>query len=244
MGWPRAATWAAVAVSAWLATGCDDPARQASPDPQANTASSPSTSTQPPPAPSSDPRPPGFHPFDGSWVVQARDGTQLARIEVKSEQTTIVFGGKTLTGTLRGGSRRYVLAGQSSYVAKVKRRGPQILLRDDQNRTLCRAWIGKPTIRIRLTKDVADAYFLEPHGGTQTSPRGTATYDVKRHDELLGSTTFDRGLHYATVVHPDGAALYMGPSDRASALWAVLLVDELDEPLRYVLMAELGARGL
>ncbi len=220
------------------AVACDDPARR-QPAAEEHPCAQPSArgaTTSPPPATTAVASTPvGLRAFDGRWVVETAEGSQVAHIEVTREEALIRFGAQTLTGRLRGGSRRYVLSGQPGYLAKVKRRGPVIELRDRDNRLRCRADVHRETIRLTLGDDSAPPLRITPdrHG----------SHKLAQETKPLGTVTFDGLLGRALVRDPTGDLRFLGAAEQASPLWAVLLLDELDEPLRYILMAELGARG-
>jgi len=212
----------------WVGLGCDDPPRETAPpcaEPTASVATAPASASAPA----------GLVAFDGRWVVLTPEGSEAATIELKREEARITYRDKTLIGALRGGSRRYGYAGEPGYVAKVKRRGPVIELRDGDNRIRCSAHLDDTTVRVAVGHEPNDVYRI--------TPRKEGGFTLTRQAKVLGSVTPDSAGNSAVVLDGNQAPRFRGSAARPSALWAILLLDELDEPLRYLLMAELGARG-
>jgi len=164
----------------------------------------------------------------GEWHAT---GDRTVRVVLANEAATIDDGDRSLHGKLRMASRRYVLAQQTKgYVAKVKRRGLQVVVKDDEAKVTWTAHIYPD--RIELTHD--DKAWT------------VAALAVDRAELRQGTTkvaSVELGRDATQVYDAAGQLRFTARGPRPSAGWAVLLIDDIDLLQAYVLVTELLARG-
>jgi hypothetical protein len=172
---------------------------------------------------------------DGSWVIQGEGSAELVRIELRAGTATIRYGSRVLVGTPAGGKRRYAEQGASGVSFEVKDQGDKLKLKDAQGLLL---W------KVKLDADkVKFADSEEGEAKLSIKAKDAGELKVKRGEQEIGKVTYDAAARRVKVKDAEGKELARAEASELSALFALMLMDEIPVPQRYILMAELGARG-
>lgn len=170
----------------------------------------------------------------GEWKAKSEAGDDVVRIEIDGEVARIRFGDKSIASEVRNGTRKYTLDG--AWVAAVKPGGDTFKLLGED---------GKLLWKVKMTPDkikVSDNE--ENEGGYEIKPREDGGFKMKRHDNEVGKLNFYPEDKRIKVKDKDGNAVFKaGEQSEGSPKWLVLLATDIPEPLRYVVMAEMAARG-
>lgn len=186
-------------------------------------------------APASDTKaaaPPSGAAGDVRFEVQGADGTAAAIVEMAGSSASIRFGANTVEGKAKSGKRRYEMAGK--LIAVVKSDDGKFKLKDEAGELLWKVKIKPDKIKISDNEEGENAFSIKPKDDG---------FKVKRGDTELGKVKFYADEGRIKVKNAAGDEVYRGKASKASAAWGVLLLTDVPEAQRYVLMAELGARG-
>jgi hypothetical protein len=184
------------------------------------------------PAGDSKAAPPSGSATDARFAVQGADGTDVVTVEASGSSASIRFGDTTVAGKAKSGKRRYETGGK--LVASVKSGDGKFKLKDEAGKLLWKVKLKPDKIKISDNEEGDNAYSIKPKDGG---------FKVKRGDTELGKVKFYAGEGRIKVKNAAGDEVYRGKADKASAAWAVLLLSDVPEAQRYIIMAELGARG-
>jgi hypothetical protein len=168
---------------------------------------------------------------EGRYTVEAADGSEVARIELGPE-ITITFGGKTLRNKSKGDKRRYEMDGE--LVAVAKGGADKIKLEDAAGKLLWKIKFKDDKIKVSDNEENEGGYSLKPKGDD---------VKVKKGEDEIGKVKFYADDGRIKVKDATGAEQFKAKTAKASAMWGVLLMKDIPEPQRFVVMAEIGARG-
>lgn len=164
-------------------------------------------------------------------VFERAGGGELAQVTIDAGRVTIRLGGATIEGEPKGQKRRYQRGG--AFVAEVKADGDKVKLRDERGQLLWKIKIGDDKIKISDNEENENAF------------------EIKRKDDgfkvVRGETELGKVKRYPD----DGRIKVKGPDERerfagkgsGGAAFAVLLLDDIPEPQRMIVAAELALRG-
>lgn len=171
--------------------------------------------------------------------ITTPDDVPVVQLSLLAEDVTIVLdpeaGARTLRSRRTDAGRAYDVDGQT--VAEVRFRDNGFKLRTPQGALL---WKVKqyPDGRVKVSDndENLNAYSLRPRPDDRVK--------VKREEAELGKVKFypERGL--IKVKDASETERFATPSDRLSAAYGVLLMDDADPLHQYILLAELLARGV
>ena len=178
-----------------------------------------------------DDKAPNASTAQGSIRAETADGTEAVRIELGAV-TTIHFGGKTIVGRSKGDKRRYEMDGQ--LVAVAKSDGDKIKLKDDAGKLLWKIKLTDDKIKVSDNEENEGAYSLKPKGDD---------VKVKKGEDEIGKVKFYADEGRIKVKDGKDAEQFKAKTDKASSMWGVLLMSDIPEAQRFIVMAEIGARG-
>jgi len=166
------------------------------------------------------------------WKAKKPDGSVVVSIKYDGSKVSISYGSNTITAKTKGNKRKYMMAG--ALVAAAKGDGERFKLKNKDGELLWKVKLADNKIKVSNNEDGNDAYVVK------SRPAG---FKVKRNDDELGKVNFYGDKKKIKVKGASGDALFKANADKSSALWAVLLMTDIPEAERYIVMAELGARG-
>lgn len=164
-------------------------------------------------------------------VFERAGGGELAKIAIDGGNVTIALGGSTIEGKPDGSKRRYTQGG--SLVAVVKSDGDKVKLKDDAGKLLWKIKLSDDKIKISDNEENANAYAIKPKDDG---------FKVKRDETDIGKVKLYPDEKRIKVKAADDSEKFAGKGD-GSAAWAVLLLDDVPEPQRMVIAAEIALRG-
>ena len=117
----------------------------------------------------------------------------------------------------------------------VRRSGPQLVLQDAAGKLLWTATLSRERVSIQAGEAGSRHY--------QVEVAGEGGYRASADDQPLGSVRWDEASRDVNVHNVAGEVLYRQRQTRPSLLWGLLLMTDIPEAHRYIMMAEIGARG-
>ena len=162
--------------------------------------------------------------------AKSEDGADRIRIELDGQSVTIegADAGK-ITGKPKSGKRRYESDGK--HVATVKGGNEKFKLYDQGGKLLWKVKLKPNKVKISDNEEGDNAFSIKPRDDG---------FKLKRNDGGLGRVKVNGSK--IKVKGGDGVARFRATGD-SSASWAVLLIDTIPAPQRFVIMAEISARG-
>jgi hypothetical protein len=173
---------------------------------------------------------------DGTWVVQGEGTAELVRIELRAGKATIRYGERSLVGEPAGPKRRYHAEGSSELRVEVKDGGDKLKLKDAQERLLWKVKLDTDKVKLSDSEEGEAKLSLK----AKDEP---GEFKVKRGEEEIGKVTFEPSTRRVKVKDATGAERFRAEASEGSAAYGVLLATEIPEEQRYIIMAELLARG-
>ena len=167
----------------------------------------------------------------GDVTIRRIDGTEVAVVRKNGERVEIRYGGNVLTGELRDSGKRKYRSGSGPVLFEIKPGDDGgFKLRTEKGELRWKVKITDDKIKISDNEENRNPYELKLKEGDRVkvmapgerqlgSVRGTTVEDANKTDQF----------------RVDGGA--------ASAAYGVLLLDPIPENQRYILLAEILARG-
>ena len=181
------------------------------------------------------PNPPGSSQNSGSEnkiAIKSIDGKLVAEIGSDGQ---IEFIGKKLTSKRKSSEKvKYSIDGNE--IAEVKAKDTDgFKVRDLNGNLLWKVKITSEKIKISDNEENANPYEIKK------------TYDgakIKRNDEKLGEFKFDSKNEKVKIKDASENVLFESRTSKQSAAFGVLLLVDIPEELRFVIMSELFSRNL
>ncbi len=165
------------------------------------------------------------------WKAKKPDGSVVVSIKYDGSKVSISYGSHTITAKTKGNKRKYMMNG--ALVAAAKGDGDSFKLKNKDGELLWKVKLAPDKIKVSNNEDGNNAYVVK------SRPDG---FKVKRNEDELGKVNFYGDKKKIKVKGATGDALFKANADESSALWAVLLMTDIADAERYIIMAELGAR--
>ena len=171
--------------------------------------------------------------------IKTPDDQPVVEIERAGETLTLEFTRGGAASTLRGevketGKRKYEASG-GGLVAEVKGDDDGFKVRASGGRLLWKVKFGDDKIKISDNEENANAFELEPREGGRVK--------VSRQETELGNVRYDADRGKIKVEDAAGTELFESNTTQTSTLYGVLLLTAIPDAERYIIMAELLARG-
>ena len=164
-------------------------------------------------------------------VFERAGGGEVAKVAIDGGKVTITLGGATIEGEPKGQKRRYRQG--DTLVAEVKADGDKVKLKDEAGKLLWKIKISDDKIKISDNEENENPFELK---------RKDDGYKVVRGDREIGKVKRYPEDGRIKVKGADESEKFGGKGEGGAA-WAVLLLDEVPEPQRMVIAAELALRG-
>jgi hypothetical protein len=178
----------------------------------------------------------GANAASQTLVAKTEAGEDVVSITLAGDKVEISYGGSTqLVGKNKSGKRKYDKGGE--VVVVVKSDTDKFKLKDEA---------GKLLWKVKLKDDKVKISDTEEGDGDNTFSIKTKDdgFKVKRgEDKELGKVKFYPDDKRIKVKDAAGSEQFKASADKASAAWGVLLLSDIPEDLRFVIMAELASRG-
>jgi hypothetical protein len=142
------------------------------------------------------------------------------------------YGGTTLTTQLLDGQRRYLQNG--TVVFKVNLYDGKVKLKSKSGAMQWQAKFRSGKVKVSDNTEGDNAIELKRKGKDIKVAQGKRS---------LGKVKFYSKDKRIKVKGADGKTRFTGKKTGQSAAWGILLIDEIPEPQRYILMAEILAAG-
>jgi hypothetical protein len=189
--------------------------------------------------PSPDPVKPSSAASSDRIKIKTPDERAVVEFDVKADEARIEFNSGGQTKVLRGdlkdtGKRKYELEG-GGLVAEVKSDADSFKVRSPEGKLLWKVKLADDKIKISDNEEGNNAYVVESKSAGRTK--------VFQNTQEIGKVNFypDRGK--VKVKNATENELFESNTSRHSAMYAILLMDRMAESERYIIMAELLARG-
>jgi hypothetical protein len=171
--------------------------------------------------------------------IKSPDDKPVVEFDLMSSDPKIEFSANGQAQTVRGkanekGKRRYEVDG-GGLVAEIKADADSIKLRAADGRLLWKIKFVDSKIKISNSEEMANAYVLKPMEADRVK--------VSRDDIEIGKVNFYRDRGKVKVENPAAAAQYESNTKIFSGAYGVMLMSEIPERERFVIIAELLARG-
>lgn len=167
--------------------------------------------------------------------IKTPDDIPVLEMKVKDDRIKLEFGSQVLRGEMKkSGKRKYELEG-SDVVAEVKPGDKGFKVRTPEGNLLWKVKITDEKIKISDNEENENPYELKV--------KGTDEVKVERNGVKLGKVKFYRDRGKVKVKDASEAERYESNTELYSALYGVLLMDDIPERERYIIMAELLLRA-
>lgn len=168
-------------------------------------------------------------------VFERAGGGELAKVVIDGGRVTITSAEATLEGEPKGQKRRYRQGG--TFAAEVKADGNKVKLKDDAGKLLWKIKISDDKIKISDNEENQNPFEIK---------RKEDGFKVVRGETDIGKVNRYPEDGRIKVKGADGGERFGGKAGRdgGGAAFAVLLLDDIPEPQRLIIAAELALRGL
>jgi uncharacterized protein YkuJ len=175
---------------------------------------------------------------DSDWPekikIKTPDDKPIVELKRRGDDIKLEFGIQVLRGKVKdSGKRKYEPEGGSD-IAEVKADDQGFKLRTPDGKLLWKVKIADDKIKISDNEEGQNPYELKFKGDE---------VKVERNQSKLGEVKFYRDRQKVKVKDAADAEKYESNTDRYSAMYGVLLLSQVPERERYIIMAELLARG-
>ena len=168
---------------------------------------------------------------DDQTVVEFKPGGENVKIEFTTSGQA-----KVLHGDIRdSGKRKYTLEG-GSMVAEVKPGDDGFKVRTPDGRLLWKVKISEGKIKISNNEENKNPFVL--------SIKENDRVKILRDETEIGAVKFYRDRQRVEVKDTAQKELYQSNTDRYSAMYGVLMMDQIPDAERYIIMAEILGRSL
>jgi hypothetical protein len=206
--------------------GKEEPKENAPPPSEAQEPTAPASATQP--APNEYTQQIKIKTPDDVRVVEIKNGTQT-KIEIGPEGSTQILRGEMRSN----GKRKYEMEG-GKVIAEVKADEDAFKLRSIDGKLLWKVKLDPDKIKISDNEENQNPYELKMRDDD---------VKVEENQTELGKVNFYSDRAKVKVKDAGGAELFESNTDQRSVAYGVLLMSRIPDTERYIIMAELLARG-
>lgn len=170
------------------------------------------------------------------WTkVKTPDNQPVAQFKVEGENTRLEFGSNKLTGEQKESGKRKYQDSSGSLVAEVKSDADDFKVRTPDGKLLWKVKVNPEKIKIANNEEMNGALSIE----TKEADR----LKVYRNEQEIGKVRFNRDKGRVKVENSSDATVFDSNSNKLSTMYGVLLMNEIPDNERYIIMVELLARG-
>jgi len=182
------------------------------------------------------PRPARGDAAEGDWIrIKSPDNKQVAQIKVEGSTTKIEFGSTSLEGEEKEGGKRKYSGTSGTTALEVKPEGDEFKVRTADGKLLWKVKLSPEKIKIANNEDMTDAFSVESKDADRLK--------VDRNGAEIGRVRLRGERGKIKVEDQGGKVVFDSNYNKLSAAFAVLLMNDIGENERYVIMAEILARG-
>ena len=188
--------------------------------------------------PSTDPAGSALNAKDYAVKVKIKTPNEKDVLEVKFDgsDTKLEYDGKVLRGEMKNAEKRKYLLEGGSQIAEVKARETDgFKVRTPDGKLLWKVKVTADKIKISDNEENQNAYELvKKEDGAK----------IERNQAKLGEVKFYRDRQKIKVKDAADKEVYDGNTDKYSVAYGVLMLKEISEEMRFIIIAELLARNL
>lgn len=178
------------------------------------------------------------HGAEDVWLskikVKTAEGREWVSFKTRAGLSKIEYPGAELKGKVNAGRDKVVYTLNGTKALKVKLKDRSFKLKSNEGALLYKVKYDDYKVRIADNENL-DRPFVLKHKGHKVK--------VLRDERLLGEARMNEAGNKVKVKSADGRLVYQIKTDRLSAAYGVLLLDTIEAPYRFVIMAELIAMG-
>jgi len=200
-----------------LMTACQEPAVEATSRPEAPVAETATPATR----------------TASSIVIETPDDQEVVVLHLEGDPR-IEMGGQALRSERKGDKRKYYLEG-GGQVAEVKYKDDSFKVRTPSADLLWKIKLYDDKVKISDNEENLNPYTLRPREDDRVK--------VKLDPDDIGQINFYRDESRIKVKDATDAERFASHTDRYSAAYGVLLMDNIPAQEKYIIMAELMAMG-
>ena len=176
-------------------------------------------------------------PAEGDWIkIEVPDGQQVAQVKVEGDNTRIEFGSTSLAGQQKETGKRKYQNAAGALTAEVKADDDQAFkVRTPDAKLLWKIKLGPEKIKIANNEEMNNPFAIEIKEANRMK--------VYRNEQEIGDVRFRGANGKVKVETAAGSTAFTANASRISAGYGVLLMSDIPEAERYIIVAELIARG-
>jgi hypothetical protein len=172
----------------------------------------------------------------GEWTkIRTPDDQQVAQLKVEGENTQVEFGSNSLRGEQKESGKRKYQDQSGALISEVKSDADDFKVRTPDGKLLWKVKVNPDKIKISNNEEMTGAFSIES--------KDTDRAKVYHNEQEIGKVRFNQSRGRVKVENASDAPIYNSNTSRLSAMYGVLLMNDIPEPQRYIIMAELLARG-
>jgi hypothetical protein len=175
-------------------------------------------------------------PQAGDWIrIKTPNDSQVAQFKVEGANTAIEYAGSRLQGEQKESGKRKYQDQSGTVLVEVKADGDDFKVRTPDGRLLWKVKVSPDKIKIANNEEMTAPFAIEP--------KERERLKVYRNEQEIGRVKFNAERGKAKVENASNQVLFDSNSTRLSAMYGVLLMTDIPDRERFVIMAELLARG-
>ena len=166
-----------------------------------------------------------------SLKAKTDGGDEVVKITL-GDKVKVEFGDTVLVGKDKSGKRKYKSGDE--VVAFVKPGDGKFKLKTKDGKLLWKVKLKADKVKISDNEEGDNAYAIK---------KKDDGFNVALGDRKLGKVKFYPDDDRIKVKDADGNAVFKASAGKASGAWGVLLLKDIPEAQRFIIMAELASRG-
>lgn len=168
----------------------------------------------------------------GDWLVVKMAGQEMGKFSKNKENPHFYVQGVEYQSKLKGDKRKYAGKG-GEIIAEVKYKDDAFKVRNPDGKLLWKIKLYDDKVKISDNEENLNPYEIKP------GDPGKAK--LKKNDNTLGTIKLKESDKQVEIT-ADSKSYYV-ETENFSLAYAVLLIDEMPEYIRYIIVAELLAKG-
>jgi hypothetical protein len=167
-----------------------------------------------------------------NWLIIKMAGQEVGKISIDKENLQFYSQGTEYQSKLKGDKRKYAIK-SGEIIAEVKYKDDAFKVRKTDGTLLWKIKLYDDKVKISNNEENLNPYEIKLSD--------TDKAKLKKEDKTLGEIKFkasDKQVEFTA-----GSKSYYVQTDKLSLAYGVLLIDEIPEYLRYIIAAELLAKG-
>jgi len=173
---------------------------------------------------------------EGDWVkIKSPDNKQVAQIKIEGSTTKVEFGSTSLEGEEKESGKRKYSGASGANTIEVKSEADEFKVRTADGKLLWKVKLQPEKIKIANSEEM--------NGAISVESKDAERLKVSRGETEIGRVLLRGERGKIKVEDQSGTVVFDANYNRLSAAFGVLLMSEIAENERYIIMAEILARG-